>query len=501
MRLFGRKKKEEEKVTPPPEEEKEEVEVPKAKGMTEEELLEFEKSLKEREAKLEEKEGELRTLEEALKLEEEELAKGKPAPKEEKALVPALEISDEMDVPELEGLIKRYEENLGKARERLKLLKEEKGEREKFNKELERYRKEGYVVTRLEEVMKKDIATLKKAFDDFASDVETLSAFGERISELSKVFEKEVAEIEDKLKDPSAIPEIEEVIASLEEKMEGRVDEIKRKIDEFKKEGYVVTRVEKLLGGAIGELEKEFVAFEEDIQVLKMFSDKIKKYEKNFPSEVFTLRGMLENPDNIPEIEAKLTELEEKIGSRLKEFTEKMQQYKDGGYVVSRLEAVMDKDIGVIEKEFVKFEEDIQRLKLLGEKLTGLDKAYEKEIAAIRSKLTDPDAIGVIGKEILELKEKIRKKGEVAKKEEVVEKKVEVPKPVAPAVPEGEDLGRKIDELEGKIKELSDQGIDMGTGKNMIRLAKTFLRGKNYEKATYYAQKVEKAISDAKAKK
>ncbi|MEM2899157.1 MAG: hypothetical protein QXT63_00040, partial [Thermoplasmata archaeon] len=96
---------------------------------------------------------------------------------------------------------------------------------------------------------------------------------------------------------------------------------------------------------------------------------------------------------------------------------------------------------------------------------------------------------------------KVEPKPEV-KVEQKVEVKTEVKteQPAASADDPAKNATNAVENVEKYIKELSAKGIDVTLANNLLRLAKSFMRSKNYEKAIQYAEKATAAAKDLEAK-
>jgi len=53
-----------------------------------------------------------------------------------------------------------------------------------------------------------------------------------------------------------------------------------------------------------------------------------------------------------------------------------------------------------------------------------------------------------------------------------------------------------IEQTDNMIKEAKEKGKDVNTSNNLLRLAKSFMRSKNYEKAKQYTERSQKMVTD-----
>lgn len=198
--------------------------------------------------------------------------------------------------------------------------------------------------------------------------------------------------------------------------------EYRRKLERWRSEGYVVTKLERIIDSDIETVKLEFGIFERGIEGLRGLRKRLDALDiTGFESEAEEIKEMLRNIDNKSTAAKKIMKLEEMIKERvqrevgvvrdLRKFRMQLNNWKFKGYNVSRLESVMDKDYKTVEREFERFKNDVSRLESLKYALESLDvKGYESEVRDIESRLNDPDTVDELESKISELKEKIEGK-------------------------------------------------------------------------------------------
>ncbi len=99
------------------------------------------------------------------------------------------------------------------------------------------------------------------------------------------------------------------------------------------------------------------------------------------------------------------------ISLEREEFRQKLETFKDRGYNVSKLETVMEGEIGKVRTTFEQYEHDLNTLDELKARLDDIDTSnYPKERRYIKALLRDPDNITTAKKEIIALEERSRER-------------------------------------------------------------------------------------------
>jgi len=389
------------KVTPPPVEDKAKESIrKKVDDLREREdaLRDKEAALGSREEKLAAREGEMARRVQEIAVKESELkAKLKAAPeqKEGPKAQEAAKGSMPGDVDDIDGQAKvvgLFEERLVKARAKLEQNKAREEKRKEFSAKLEEYRAIGISVARLQAVMKEGIEDIKSVFEGFEADLGTLAGLVDRIDAVDRVFAQQADALKARCTDPDAIDEIENGLKELEAASAAKRKEMTTQVEKWKNEGYSVVRFEKL-PATLSEFEDAITHYEEDLEVLRMFAEKLGSLDKAFAEEGAELKKHLKDPDAISAMENGILAIEQKVGSQRQEFTKILENWKGEGYNTSDLEKVLQADLVTLRQAFLRFEEDIRKLKGLEARAGSLDKAFTPQIQTILANLRDPTVL------------------------------------------------------------------------------------------------------------
>ncbi|MEW5759247.1 MAG: hypothetical protein AB1779_00600 [Candidatus Thermoplasmatota archaeon] len=327
-------------------------------------------------------------------------------------------MKDVENIPLIEDeiLILRQEiEELGKLRKR----------RREIEEELEKLRKEGFKI----EKMKKTLYETEKIEEPYAIFREKI----ERARELKKKLDSipylsdEKNKLAEMLRDIDDIDIAEEKISQFLTKrkdMEDRLKEIEKKIEEWRIEGYEIPT--DLLSGSVEEVEKKYQSFSKGVEKLKEIGVIIRSIDTSEVKEsVKEIEELLNKPEFAEKAESLMKELQIKIGRieehrgekiekekmMRNEYINRMKNWEEAGYNISRLKKIIDMDIETIKKEFIVFEIKVRRLKELEEELNSINKTgFEREYKEIIGKMKDVDKIPEISTKILELEIKSKSK-------------------------------------------------------------------------------------------
>jgi DNA repair exonuclease SbcCD ATPase subunit len=296
------------------------------------------------------------------------------------------------DATTLEGqgqVVKTLEERLEKARAHYNGLQAREERRKEFAAKLEEYRGLGISVARLEAVMTMDLEEIKTAFEVFETDLAALSGLVDRIDAVDRVFAQQADALKARCTDPDAIEEIEDGLKELENAAGNKRKEMLTKVEGWRNQGFSVARFEKP-PATLGEFEEAITHYEEDLEVLRMFGEKLDRLDKAFASDIDEIRKGLKDPDGISEMEQEILALEQKIGTQRQEFAKILEGWKAERYNTSEIEKAMGSDLLTIQGAFLKYEEDLRKLKTLSEKAATLDRAFSQQIETISANLRDP---------------------------------------------------------------------------------------------------------------
>jgi hypothetical protein len=299
--------------------------------------------------------------------------------------------------------------------------------------------------------------------------------------------------------------------------MDEHKKELEAKIAGWAAEGFDVSRLEEAMEHDIKALTTEFSSFEGKLNRAKIILQKLESLDPIFQKEIDTLKGKVKYLDHLDEVEENVTELEEREEEKKKEFLEKLKGWQDQGYDVTRLENISSGNLANIETEFERYGKDIIQLETLA---VRLKKLKNPKASKLEPYLKKPDEVARLEKAIEKLETM----------EDEVETPVEPPKPVpveprpvpvepkpapvepTPPTPTGDlkppPAGAPIEDEAQYLIDLTDQliekakgmGKDVNTPNNLLRLAKSFMRSKNFDKAKQYAERVQKMVQDTISK-
>jgi len=218
-------------------------------------------------------------------------------------------------------------------------------------------------------------------------------------------WEKVIAEIKAVLAEATAkLEEAKEVEAS--------VEAFRNRVEEFRSEGYNVSRLEAAGEELMPEAYQEFITkFEEDIGVLKIFEEKLEGLKDLIEEDdLKELETMLKDPELVEAVQAKLSDIETSMASQKEMFEEKLALWRSEGFDVSRLEEIMDHDIKAIVNEFKQFESKLDQAKVVLQKLESLDPMFADEIEELKGKAKYLDLLEEVETKVAELEEKEEEK-------------------------------------------------------------------------------------------
>jgi KaiC/GvpD/RAD55 family RecA-like ATPase len=215
------------------------------------------------------------------------------------------------------------------------------------------------------------------------------------------------------------------------------------KIEMWKGMGFSVEPLEYLAEKGDKDLKKAVDAFEkragkalEARGRLDEIAAALKKArDKRFDDEVKELRAMIRDLEELDMVDARIASLEGKAKKRVEKedrrrdrekeiFRIRLEHWSRQGYDTGRLEAIMDKDLETVNKEFAAFRSLVNRLKRMEEELNKMDtKGHEDVIKAVRKRLFDVNNIEKteqLFKQLTEdvmVKEKIKETAKVRRNE------------------------------------------------------------------------------------
>jgi len=312
-----------------------------------------------------------------------------------------------------------------KEKEREGAAKE--GERRDYiQRMLDGYKKEGYVLEKLEEAMDKDLDTLESVFNDVKNRIQRIDNIKVELSKIDiRGLESVAAPIFDLFKDPYQLDQIEQLVKRLKETVEKkniRRDEIRSVISKWKEQGFDTTAIENALSNDIETLEVRFNEFTEKIEKLTNLKKELETLNtEGFEKKVRVIQDKMGNPENLEsvtedmdflkrEIEKKNAEAGAVEQAKVDEYIKSVQEWKDAGFQVDDLLATVQG--GSIDQSVID-EVEITRIKVgraerLKEGLQSIKQDWIKEdVDLIRDNLTDLMIIDELEKGYQEIHEKL----------------------------------------------------------------------------------------------
>ena len=308
-----------------------------------------------------------------------------------------------------------------------------------------------------------------------------------------------------------SIRELEQHMKSLEEELEKaralhreltalekkRAEYLERLIG-FKTRGFSVAKLEAAMGRPTDELDKAFRAFQKDVDTLVALAARCDRVDPFFSVEAGALKALCTRPEAIADVEKGIRELEARELAKRKLLMDRVGKWRSEGYVTARFERLEGASMGDLEEAILQFDADIAALRKLGARLDALGQAGAAQAAQIRPMLADPERLHELENALSRLE-----RGQPAAVDAAgagqppafIEEPDEPPAPTDPAEKEARDL---IAETEKLIAGLDSAGTDPTSAENLLRMARSFARSKNFPKALEYAGKAHKAASTLK---
>jgi chromosome segregation ATPase len=479
-----------------------------------------EAKLTEWEAQLEAKSNELRAWQEELEARQKALQDTTAPEPAQNGEGEGFQLPEKATVSEWEKTIAEIKSFLAEATAKLEEAKELEETFLVLQARIDEYHSKGYKVDRLRGAQKElSPEEVKELLTKFEEDLGVLKIFEEKLEALKPFAdEAHLKELQEMLKNPELITDIQDRIEALEGKMNEHKKELEAKIAGWAAEGFDVSRLEEALEHDIKSLMGEFSTFETKLNRAKIILQKLESLDPIFQAEIDSLKGKLKYLDHLDEVEEKVTELEEREEEKKKEFLEKLKGWQDQGYDVTRLENISSGNLANIETEFERYGQDIKQLEVLA---LRLKKLTNPKASKLEPYLKKPDEVVRLEKAIEKLETMEDEEPPVEPPKPVPVEPKPVPKPIAPVEPKPtppeptpsgdlkpppagapieDEAQYLIDLVDQLIEKAKGMGKDVNTPNNLLRLAKSFMRSKNFDKAKQYAERVQKMVQDTISK-
>lgn len=214
-----------------------------------------------------------------------------------------------------------------------------------------------------------------------------------------------------------------------------RKEEIKRAVEGWKEEGFVIKNYPKILESSHEELESWFKGItsnRERIEEIIQWAGTIE--DKEVQEKVRKLKESSKDLEEMEGMEVRVKEIInelDQINEKRKEMEKWVNLWKDEGFNTTMIEEALKEDLNTAWNELTKFMDQIQQLKDLREELGALEKeedsgGFQSEIREIDFLTNDPTEIPSIRNLLDKLKDTIREEKE--KKESILKQAEELEK-------------------------------------------------------------------------
>ena len=390
------------------------------------------------------------------------------------------ELFDLTRIKEMEVRVGELKDRMNaKREEERRRAKEEQRMRDELRSKITGWKRMGFNVSALEANLDGDIEFLRKEYSMTRLRIQKAQV---QLAELNSIpaesLQAELSSARDALLSLDRMEEgsvmVERLrMAHTERVRQGKkLEELRKKMEDWREQGYDVSRLEKLLGKDIEAVTKEFLMFKIRIQKLRELEEELRSLDTGgFEDERSQIEKDLRNIDRLGEVRDRLSELELKIGRRMAEevrlqddrrkvqgeYMARMSAWLEEGFYVDSLEGALGKAPDEMAEDFRRFEEAVSSIRQKRERLEELSgSGYEELIARIREKLRDVGRLEEVTHDIHELWERIerrRKEVEGRRKEED-----ELRLNIVKQIENWETMGYDVSSLEkiagGKMEEL-----------------------------------------------
>jgi len=266
----------------------------------------------------------------------------------------------------------------------------------------------------------------------------------------------------------------------------------------FKTRGFSVAKLEAAMGRPPEEAEKAFRAFQKDVDALVALAARCDRVDPVFSREAGALKALCTRPEAIADVEKGIRELEARELAKRRLLLDRVGRWKSEGYVTVRFERLEGATLGDLEEAILRFDSDIGALRKLGGRLDSLGEARAAEAAPLRPMLADPDRLNDLERAVsgLEKGHPVDVKAAPANEAPAAaEEPPQTPAQLDPAEQEAKDIMAETEKL---IAGLNSAGADPTSAENLLRMARSFARSKNFPKALEYAKKAHNSATTMK---
>jgi len=265
---------------------------------------------------------------------------------------------------------------------------------EGYRHSIDDFRARGYNVSRLYGIFSMDIDVIRKEVLEFMEDVRRLKELENELRKLdTSKFEKEVGYLRTLLKNPDAVKEAESYF-----------EDLKARILNQEKEGRErkSREIEELFDDVLKEYEKEAEAHADEIEDIKA---SLIDMERMPMENLFALKKKVKRLKDTLERDRR----REKERKRKIAITTDLREWSERGFNVSRIEALLDRDLREASELYMDFLPKAERLLKLERELQSLDTTgFERQVDEIMAEIHNPDKVLEVEKNLESLKRRIR---------------------------------------------------------------------------------------------
>lgn len=312
---------------------------------------------------------------------------------------------------------------LDKAQASINSLKEDihtrEEAREKVKNDLERWRSDGFIVKRLEEVIEDDLPAFSIVHEEMQKNITACRDMLKELSSInSRFFQGDAEELRSLLMDPFEIGRAKKSLPELKESVQAdtaRRIEIKKRLEDLRKDGYRIESVKDIVETPTPHLEDAVEDMETKVSRLKEASSLIEKWDrveyswlhpgieelKKHLKDIGDHQGALEHFED-------MKSLIETNRAKRDKIRDRVNIWKEAGYNVRSLEKKIDASIEDLDAVFEDVLKQIIKLESFQERFDALDiKHFKKEAEEIEFKLNDPGLVDEVSIELERLESMI----------------------------------------------------------------------------------------------
>lgn len=263
--------------------------------------------------------------------------------------------------------LEKYQKSLEQMKEKLEMLN---SKRNSILSELDAIKKEGFVISEMEEELEKPLDKFTVLFEDFKGRIKQMKEISSTIDEMDhRWLEERFQALGAKLKDVKLIDEVKKEVADIKtlidqrEKMRSKV---KEQMDQWESRGFDMEKLKAVIEDDQNVFEPLFKEISEMIKEAETALEEIDKLNvKYFPAEAEDLISRLKAPG---EIESAIKDLEGfkkrvsadwDIRNRLHA---RMDELKEMGFNVDGMEQMLDTSPNLIEEKAEELEGNVRKL-------------------------------------------------------------------------------------------------------------------------------------------